>query len=932
MNRFGGKLLASTALAGVAAFIMPSGAWAQATGPNAAPAPVAGVPGTRTSDSTDPQSTTPPAKEDPTDIVIIGSIRQSLERAADIKRDALQIVDSIVAEDIGKFPDPSTAAALQRVPGVQVQVGSDSEIGGVRIRGLTDLVTTLDGREIINTVDRQFNLQDLPATALSRVDVIKTSTANLVEGGIAGEIDLQLNKPFYFKKPAIVLTARGNYGTNINKADPQFGFLATDRWNTPIGEIGVLVGVSWRRSTFNRPQLYEAVRRSLATTPFNLPGYASQNVAGGVSNSGYFIRPQANFALQWQASPSLQVYVDGLWTGYRANQQVDFVEAQLFNAGTTVSNITTNNNCFDANVGAAGFNNATGAIQHLCEVTSAVYKNPTAFASTQADRQTRNNYILGGGFKFDRGIGHVKFDVAYQKSKQKDEVFVVDIGKRLAEVDVQSYGPLGGVYTYVGNPLNDPANYAFRNGLNQNFSKAMGEEFQAKLDGSFDVGGLLKQIQYGIRFASRGANYQQLLVNKAAPGGDILLPGQTGALIANYPTLGSNFLSETPGIPGLNNDAEWLGPNPDYLRSAAGRDVLRTIYGLPTGDPAYQPERAFVAREKTTAAYLQVLYKINISGPLTLDGAIGARATNTDRRIEGAGLVSSVIQSRVGKTTNFDLLPNASARLRFGGGYQMRLVYAEAIRRPDFSLLNPGLNYVANFNPNVQNSGNAGNPGLKEQKSRAYDATFEHFFKKGYISIGVYYHDIRDRVITSASPEVIDGITYNISRPRNVGKVRLQGVEAGGQMFFDFLPGFLSGFGGQANFTIADSKIGGGDPLAGQALQGVSKYNYNVGLLYEKFGLSGRLIYNYRSKWADGNATGQTLVRPIGTTYIATEVRPAGRLDFSIGYDVTKQIRVDVGGSNILHNKYRSYFDPIGFNADTRWDDTIYTAGIRVRL
>src|SRR3546814_14004142 len=77
-----------------------------------------------------------------------------------------------------------------------------------------------------------------------------------------------------------------------------------------IGEIGALLNVSWRRTDYNRPYLYAPVRRSTATAPFNLPGYASQNVAGGLNEYGYFERPQANAAIQWQATPELEIYFD----------------------------------------------------------------------------------------------------------------------------------------------------------------------------------------------------------------------------------------------------------------------------------------------------------------------------------------------------------------------------------------------------------------------------------------------------------------------------------------------------------------------------------------------------------------------------------------------------------------------------------------------
>src|SRR3546814_1341547 len=79
--------------------------------------------------------------------IVVTGIRRSLERAADIKRESVQVVDAIVAQDIGKLPDPTTAAALQRVPGVQVSTNRNNELGDVRVRGLPDVLTTVNGRE-----------------------------------------------------------------------------------------------------------------------------------------------------------------------------------------------------------------------------------------------------------------------------------------------------------------------------------------------------------------------------------------------------------------------------------------------------------------------------------------------------------------------------------------------------------------------------------------------------------------------------------------------------------------------------------------------------------------------------------------------------------------------------------------------------------------
>jgi iron complex outermembrane recepter protein len=885
--------------------------------------------------------------------IIVTGIRQSLERAAEIKRESSQVVDSIVAEDIGKFPDATTAAALQRVPGIQVTVGSNNEITGVLIRGLADILTTLDGRELFSTTNRGFALQDLPAEALARVDVIKSSTANLIEGGIAGVTDLRLNKPFNFKERTFVATARANYPDNVDDVNPQFGLLATDRWQVGEGEIGALLNVSWYRNDFDRPVSFVAERRSLIGAPHAVPGVLAPNTFGGLNDYGWYERPQANLAIQWQATNNLEVYADGLYAGYRSDFQSAFIATPFFFPETRLESLEVNEDqCFLARVTPTGFNpnaieRARGQItpanpgggfttDTLCNMESARFSNVRGLTSTQGRQQEVDNYLGGGGLKWDNGTTQLQFDLAFQKSKQDLEVVIVDIGKRLT-VDIETNADQGGRVWHLDNPLGTEGGFFLRNGLNQNFQESTGELWQTRfdvrhnLDGAF---GFLESLEAGVRYADRSALFEHAQLNRAAPGGDMVTS------LDGLP-LPEDFLVRAPGIDRINGGAPFLVPDPDYLRSDAGRDVLRGIYGVGLGDPAYQPERRFDASEETYAAYVQLGYDFFVSDKIKIDGLIGARPTRTERRIEGAGLVSGALVPQIGETTDTDVLPNASARIDFSNGLQARLSYSKTIRRPEFSLLNPGLSYVVATNPSVLNSGTAGNPDLKPQISDSFDATLEYYFGPSMVAVALYYRDLADRVITSADAEVIDGITYSITRPRNVGAAELQGVELSGQTFFDFLPGLWSGFGAFGNYTYADTEVKGNDPLAGYPLQGVSKDNFTVGLLYEKFGLSGRLVYTARSRYYDQDTTGLNIVRPIEAdrvndlSYTPTAlnyVRPGGRLDFSIGYEITENIRVDIGGSNILGNEYKSYFDRSYINRDYRNDDTIYTIGIRARL
>jgi iron complex outermembrane receptor protein len=126
--------------------------------------------------------------------VQVSGLRSSIRSAEAIKRNADQVVDSINAEDIGKFPDRAAGDALQRIAGVQV--GRDrGETSAVIIRGLPDVVTTLDGNEIFTGTGRRLSYQDLPVQSIGGLDVYKSATANQLEGGIAGAINVRLRSP-----------------------------------------------------------------------------------------------------------------------------------------------------------------------------------------------------------------------------------------------------------------------------------------------------------------------------------------------------------------------------------------------------------------------------------------------------------------------------------------------------------------------------------------------------------------------------------------------------------------------------------------------------------------------------------------------------------------------------------------------------------------
>jgi iron complex outermembrane recepter protein len=892
----------------------------------------------------------PPGSE-----IVVTGFRSSLARAAEVKRNAIQVVDSIVATDIGKLPDPTTAAALQRVPGIQVQTDRDNELSGVSIRGLTDILTTLDGREIFTTTGRGFDLKDVPAQALARVDVYKSQTANLVEGGVAGAIDLRLNEPFNFPKPTLVLNLRENYASQLRKGSPQIGALAAAKKDTGIGEIGVLVNGSWSRADSERSQINMSDRRASSAAPLNgPPGFLIPQVINNMPNVGTVTRGELNAKIQWQATPSLQAYVDGLYTFFRTTAGFAGFNPQPFNNGTTITNIVPSSDCFQARVNASGtnpqlVNNANGTrslqpytVQTMCNIQSATLHNVIINQNSSSDRLTQKNKLIAGGFKFDHDRTKATLDIAYQTSSSFDENVNIEVGQRVATVDLNTNVDDGASITLDPSIPLSSANLSLRNAFNQNFTLATGSLFQARLDGEREIGGFLRKIQFGLRYADRQAvnrNVQQTTPTSTI-GCNNIETGKAFCPVSSLP-LSSDFISIIGFAPGLNHGGSFVGPSPAFLLSEHGRNELRALFNLPQQQPDYDLTHQFDASERTWTGYAQAAYQVDFSDQVVLDGVVGVRGIATDRTIGSYSRNSAGATLPVSaKTHDFDILPSATARLKLPAGFQLRANYSRTMSRPDFASLNPtqSLTYVGNIF--LLNTASAGNPNLKPQKSDSFDATAEYYFRGGSVSIDGYYRTIRNRVVNSSIQTEIDGSPFLLTTPRNVGQATLKGVEASAQYFFNFLPGALSGIGVQGAFTFADSKIGGNDPLSGNPLLGVSKYNYTIGGLYDKYGLSGRLIYTFRSKYYTGDNTGAVSLRPIddariNDAFIPTQliyVRPAGRLDFSIGYDVNAAFHVDLAGTNITKTKTKQYLGQSYLNQLVYGDETIYSIGARIRF
>lgn len=193
------------------------------------------------------------------DVIVTGS-RQALQTSQNVKRNADTFVDTITATDIGAFPDKSVAEALQRVPGVTVTrfaAADDSshfsaDPSAILVRGLSQVRTEINGRDQFSAnSSRGLGFGDISPDLLAGVDTYKNQTADLIEGGIAATVNLRTRVPFDQRGQVIQVTGNLNYGDKSEKLTPEISGLYSGRFQTGIGEFGILASAAYSKLDTN---------------------------------------------------------------------------------------------------------------------------------------------------------------------------------------------------------------------------------------------------------------------------------------------------------------------------------------------------------------------------------------------------------------------------------------------------------------------------------------------------------------------------------------------------------------------------------------------------------------------------------------------------------------------------------------------------------
>jgi iron complex outermembrane receptor protein len=886
------------------------------------------------------------------DIVVTG-FRRSLDNANKIKRDSAIISDTIAAEDIGKYPDNNIAESLQRVTGVQI-TRFRGEGSAISIRGLSPsfVSTQVNGHQIVSGGGRAFNFLDLSPDFVSAVEVQKSPTAEMEDGGLSGTVNILTPQPLNTGKTTISGRLEGVYNANREKAGPRASVIGT--WVNQDRTFGINLGVAYEKRKLLSYDLQsygaETANESPAATPsgsgkvppvdYNGDGDYLDTYAFDHAQS-YYVRfnDRTRFSLtsavQWKPSDTVEFFANGLYSYFRDEDDGLDSAIRWTNIapatpggpyGIIGSTIDTSFN--DVLLGGAeGF------------VTSMNARGVDFRADAQPVHNTNRVYSGTVGTKLDFGRLNVKLEGDYSLGKSFSSSFYPGVIGRADATITHPNGLGGGPAVTFDNgydPL-DASTFAFNN-LNENKSYNRDRMIEAKLDLTYDLGsGFLRSIKAGGLYSDRHFTFRQFTANTTAQDLARLSNGQ----LVYQPTVEGGSVNAAP----ILSVASYNTGVPNFLPSFLYFDFNKFFSIIPRSaleqnSPLIeQLASGLDVREKTAAGYAMVTFKAIAD---RLSGNIGGRFVHTELVSKGYGADLDAIQiaadevgtivpasDQLRAESSYDyFLPSLNLRYELTPSLLVRFAAARVLARPEFGQLGVGLT----VNANVLSIFSA-NPYLKPYKANQLDLSFEYYLpQSGLISLAFFYKDVKDFIVNGQTLDTrtatrADGspvtLTFRRNQPINLEDVKIKGIEFGAQVPFTFLPGVLNGFGVFGNATYIDApKVPAEQDGLPFPLPGVSKFSYNIGAFFEKWGIGARAYYNWRGKYDTGE----------GNYFGDREYEKAyGQLDGSISYDITPQVTVSLDFEN-LTNSIRYHVNNFGLDRQYLKTGRRFAFGVRAKL
>lgn len=880
--------------------------------------------------------------DDKTEVIQVYGIRGSLIKSIAIKRQSVNIVDAISAEDIGKLPDVNIADALSRISGITVNRDPNTgQAQSINVRGLSGEynVTTLNGRKLATTNSgRDFHYDVLSSGIISSVEVAKSPLAHMASGGIGASVDIKTVRPLTNDETEIVFKFDDFYQELSGNHNPKFSIYSNYNHES---EFGIAAGLIYSK-TGNRVDTVrsDGIGRDGSHSVQGEDGefynvqadnFLGMNFQNGTTDQE---RLSANLSLQWVPVSELDVTLDVLYSTFDQRYQGSSIALSAnqpiyANHGTYTQ--------FDINeLLTPRWDPATGEAR-LDDNDEVVYLGIADqitiddlylidLANTAQNRNTETqSFGLNASYDFDTVT--LAIDLAHSSAVDKNQgdnyYIVTRSGIQGAKFDFRTDNLMPDVI------LSENLNAAAGWGAHYNRFNGIGSEDKVdslKLDGVW-----LLDTDYvvDVKFGA-GVTRQTKFTDTYTPqvGGTTTFRNGTilGAPITDQTQLlnrgAFSFLEIPEAVMNNGNIDKFLSNEPgNFPRQWASFDVndLLDFYrkvspeAVALMEPIRDEAQTYTIEELVGHLYLETNLQFDIYGQ-QLNLNLGGRYVEIDIDAEGKSQRADRIardflgnpidehfadETRLMKEAHQHFfLPSMTVNLKLFDDYVVKVAAAKTVSRPTLSGMKPyeTINASSIRDPGF-NSITRSNPALQPYSAVNVDVSFEWYFSElGALALGLFYKDIDGFVQDEVTFEEIDGWEFQVTSPVNNDQhSKIKGLEVLLQQSLDdYLPESLHGFGYSANYTYTDTGNGDTNAMGWEVgFVGMSKSSYNFQIFYDIENFSTRIAFQHRDEYLK-QAAGHVLTRDI-------YVPESDYVTWSMSYDFSDSIGITAAVNNVTN-------------------------------
>ncbi|SFB85073.1 TonB-dependent receptor [Massilia yuzhufengensis] len=927
--------------------------------------------------------------------VEVTGIRASMAKSLAVKRDSAANVEVITAEDVGKMPDKNLADSLQRLAGVAVRTDYD-EAEKVAMRGSNpDHTLILFNGHTVSGGDwyvadqlsssRSTSLSLMPSSVLNQAVVYKTSSANLVDGGMAGTINVSTRKPLAQKERLTGIVNLGgvyselpgkaahdlNASMNWKNESNTFGFImqgfAEKRFvrRDSASRFAYVGGSGW--DVINTSTMLGITDASLAGTGYKASDLNGVRIPGSMSTE--FVesvrdRKGGMFSAQFKPNADLDMTMTGFHSEMKADNFGRLNAGAMFSmlrgqggaqgaTTPTLSNgqrvyaqiknpvIVTERTVYGHDLKvlkSADIVYPAGTTPQYIGETEGAYregaKATSAFLDLDVKYRVNQDLSLKGLFSTTKGVGQTGLDqgltytrygtgVRYALGALRDAPFV----------------------QYLGTGPNVPGRNADGSGFVLTGRAASGvkttdKENSLQLDAEYRLDReMVKSLEFGARHADHrresARRFPQL---------------RTGALSANEPVAGSNFIpypsdfgADLDGPAGWDNTSWTLTPEALKAYFAANYKPTSADWERRTSTELDMRERqssAFVmanlegnkwsgniglryVRTQVNAAVpspipVGLCPRTEPGKPATTCAAVpGAITTASDgvQYYDGVPFnpLAGVMYYKQAKESTFNnLLPSMNIRYELEKDHIVRVGISKTISRQNYNLLGAGYGSPTCTDGFCQVTGP--NPNLEPLFAKNIDLSYSWYMgRRSMFGFNIFASDITGYPKTGiAGQDTVQLLDPRDSQIKSfaVNSASQQGARIAGIEIMYEQPFGNSPFGFTSNVSKSRTRVDDGRPMVG-----ASEYAANLGVYFENDKLSARLVANYRSEYintstapapnanSQGLSTINGILMPVAPTYAA----PVTTLAFNSTYNLMPNLQLSFSATNLTNVK-RAYY------------------------